>query len=193
MSVVIRCPNCGFTQESLGECESCHHEAVQYHCTNHSPGRWLAGPVCDACGARYGERAGRPAPPPPPAPAPRPRRPPVTLDRPSTPTPPAPPRRPTVEVLDDAPEVEEVIVWTPFGGRRVVRPRGGAGAPPYRGGGPASGWPFPPAGGGGPFGPTAAPGPSPARAVAGCVGRTVLLFVLLFLMLAFFLGSMFFG
>ena len=52
--VVIRCPNCGTSQSALGECEACHEADTRYFCTNHESGCWLDGPVCVACGARYG-------------------------------------------------------------------------------------------------------------------------------------------
>ena len=52
--VIIRCPNCGTTQSTLGECEACHEAGTRYFCTNHEPGRWLDGPACAACGARFG-------------------------------------------------------------------------------------------------------------------------------------------
>ncbi|MEO8548564.1 MAG: hypothetical protein ABI678_01265 [Kofleriaceae bacterium] len=62
MSVVLRCPNCGTTQTTPGDCEACHEAQVRYFCTNHEPGIWLDGPTCPQCAAR-------------PAPAPRPPRP----------------------------------------------------------------------------------------------------------------------
>jgi hypothetical protein len=62
MSVVLRCPNCGTTQATPGDCEACHEAQVRYFCTNHEPGIWLDGPTCPQCAAR-------------PAPAPRPPRP----------------------------------------------------------------------------------------------------------------------
>jgi hypothetical protein len=52
--VVIRCPNCGTTQDTLGTCDACHEAETRYFCSNHQPGRWLDGPACSACGARYG-------------------------------------------------------------------------------------------------------------------------------------------
>jgi len=55
--VVLRCPNCGTAQSVAGECEACHEAEVRYFCPNHTPGRWLDGPVCAACGARV-EREG---------------------------------------------------------------------------------------------------------------------------------------
>ena len=82
--VVIRCPNCGTTGGSLGECDACHESDRRYFCTNHTPGRWLDGPACTECGARFGvDRARpRPAPRPTPGPSPRPRvEPPETLGR----------------------------------------------------------------------------------------------------------------
>jgi hypothetical protein len=62
--VIIRCPNCGTTQSTLGECEACHEAGTRYFCTNHEPGRWLDGPACAVCGARYGMEpaTSRPAP-----------------------------------------------------------------------------------------------------------------------------------
>jgi hypothetical protein len=70
--VVIRCPNCGTTQSSLGECDACHEAETRYFCPNHEPGRWLDGPSCSACGARVGVpgASSRPAPPRAPARAP---------------------------------------------------------------------------------------------------------------------------
>lgn len=56
-AVVIRCPNCGTTQRELGTCDTCHEAEVGYFCPNHSPGRWIDGPSCDACGARFGVEA----------------------------------------------------------------------------------------------------------------------------------------
>jgi len=52
--VFIRCPNCGTTQDTLGTCDACHEAETRYFCSNHQPGRWLDGPACSACGARYG-------------------------------------------------------------------------------------------------------------------------------------------
>ena len=52
--VIIRCPNCGTTQFTLGECEACREADTRYFCTNHDSGRWLDEPQCAACGARYG-------------------------------------------------------------------------------------------------------------------------------------------
>lgn len=55
MSVVQRCPNCGTTRATPGECEACHEAEVRYFCTNHTPGRWLDTSTCTDCGARFGE------------------------------------------------------------------------------------------------------------------------------------------
>ena len=52
--VVIRCPHCGTTQATLGECEACHEATTRYFCPNHEPGRWLDAPTCPDCGARIG-------------------------------------------------------------------------------------------------------------------------------------------
>lgn len=60
--VVLRCPNCGTTKATPGECEACHEAEVAYYCTNHSPGLWLASPRCPECGAQFGIPAVRPAP-----------------------------------------------------------------------------------------------------------------------------------
>lgn len=54
MSVVLRCPNCGTTRASAGECEACHEAEVRYFCTNHTPGRWLETGTCSTCGDRFG-------------------------------------------------------------------------------------------------------------------------------------------
>jgi hypothetical protein len=65
MSVVLRCPNCGTTRATVGECEACHEAQVRYFCTSHTPGLWLDAPTCPRCGARFGEaprRASAPAP-----------------------------------------------------------------------------------------------------------------------------------
>ncbi|MDB5883876.1 MAG: hypothetical protein JWR74_47 [Polaromonas sp.] len=86
-SVVLRCPNCGTTRSSPGECEACHESQVRYYCTRHTPGLWLDAKNCPACGARFGEAVQPPraaalsltrrppaaAPPQSPKPAPRPR------------------------------------------------------------------------------------------------------------------------
>jgi rubredoxin len=65
--VLLRCPNCGTTKSSFGECEACHEAQVRYYCTNHTPGQWLDAPRCNLCGAVFG----RASPAPSPMPAPR--------------------------------------------------------------------------------------------------------------------------
>lgn len=67
--VVLRCPNCGTTKATPGECDACHEAQVRYYCTNHTPGRWLDTPACKQCGARFGDPARTPAAPSPSAPA----------------------------------------------------------------------------------------------------------------------------
>ena len=61
--VVLRCPNCGTTRATPGECEACHEAQVRYHCTNHTPGRWLDNEKCQQCGARFGDPIRAPARP----------------------------------------------------------------------------------------------------------------------------------
>ena len=161
--VVIRCPNCGTTQGVLGECEACHDAEVRYFCTNHSPGRWLDGPACEECGARFGVDRVRPRPAPRPAPASgsRPRaEPPPTLGS----------RAPAY----DEPERTVDDAWT----GPVHTPRGGT-VEEIGGPGPGVEWPpatpFPPIG---------------VRVVSmgGCVRRLVILFLVLLALaaLAFF-------
>jgi hypothetical protein len=70
--IVLRCPNCGTTRATLGECEACHEAQVRYYCTNHTPGHWLDSSSCPQCGAGLGESMNNPARP---APARRPGRP----------------------------------------------------------------------------------------------------------------------
>jgi len=62
-AVVLRCPNCGTTQGTQGECEACHEGVVRFYCTNHKPGRWLDSQVCGHCGAAYGRPDPRPSAP----------------------------------------------------------------------------------------------------------------------------------
>jgi hypothetical protein len=93
--VVIRCPHCGTTQATLGECEACHEATTRYFCPNHEPGRWLDGPSCAECGARVGVPGVTKAPPPRP--------------RPTAPSPPparrtAPPRRTPPRVAAPSPD-----------------------------------------------------------------------------------------
>jgi hypothetical protein len=53
-AVVLRCDNCGTSHSARGECQTCHEGQVRYYCKNHDPGRWLDGPMCTQCGAKYG-------------------------------------------------------------------------------------------------------------------------------------------
>jgi hypothetical protein len=55
--VVLRCPNCGAVQSGREACQTCHAAQVRDFCTNHDPGRWLDGPACADCGARFGDLA----------------------------------------------------------------------------------------------------------------------------------------
>jgi hypothetical protein len=59
--VVRRCPNCGTTRATPGECDACHEAQVRYFCTNHTPGLWLDARTCPKCGARFGDPARRPS------------------------------------------------------------------------------------------------------------------------------------
>lgn len=93
MSVIQRCPSCGTTQNTPGECEACHESAVRFYCTNHEPGLWLDGRTCPTCAARRPAAtrpplAHRPRPVPAPAPAPVPA--PAARTRPAPPTDTAP-------------------------------------------------------------------------------------------------------
>jgi hypothetical protein len=63
--VTLRCPNCGTTKSTPGECDACHEAQVRYYCTNHKPGRWLDAPACPQCGAKFGDPLRQAAPPPP--------------------------------------------------------------------------------------------------------------------------------
>ena len=172
--VVLRCPNCGTTQATPGECEACHEAQVRYFCTNHTPGRWLEGAQCAHCGATFGEapRPPRPAPPEAPGSARRPpassRRPPPTF----TPSPPPPPpsraprwttarRSPPGDDGRRGPTLDEIL-------REAARPRR---IPPEA----------PPA-------PDFAP---VVRGIGGCLVRAVLLG--LFLLLALVVGLFVFG
>ena len=64
MSVVLRCPTCGTTRSTPGECEACHESQVRYFCTNHTPGLWVDAPTCPECGSRFGEARPVPTPAP---------------------------------------------------------------------------------------------------------------------------------
>jgi hypothetical protein len=61
VSVVLRCPSCGTTRGTPGECEACGEAAVRYFCSNHSPGAWLDTPKCPKCGAVFGAPEPRPS------------------------------------------------------------------------------------------------------------------------------------
>jgi len=63
MSVVLRCPNCGTTRATPGECEACHEARARYYCANHAPGLWLDSSACPKCGSRFGEPPRAFAPP----------------------------------------------------------------------------------------------------------------------------------
>jgi hypothetical protein len=93
--VVLRCPHCGTTQATPGECEACHEAEVRWFCPNHSPGRWLDAPRCPECGA--GVARERPPPPPPPAP---PSRRPSAVPPLGAPSRPIEPRRPRDDPFD---------------------------------------------------------------------------------------------
>ena len=62
-AIVLRCPNCGKTRATLGECEVCREVQVRYYCTTHSPGRWLDTPACPQCGAHFDDPMGAPVQP----------------------------------------------------------------------------------------------------------------------------------
>ncbi|GEO17989.1 hypothetical protein [Microvirga aerophila] len=81
--VILRCPNCGTSKTTPGECDACHEAQVRYYCTNHKPGRWLDASACPQCGAKFGDPVRPPARPVPPAAATRPK---------ATVTPPVPSR-----------------------------------------------------------------------------------------------------
>ena len=83
--VVQRCPNCGTTRTTSGECDACHEAQVRYFCTNHTPGHWLDARTCPKCGARFGDPARRPSAPAPAA---------IRASAPARPPPPASPVAP---------------------------------------------------------------------------------------------------
>lgn len=62
MSVVLRCPSCGTTGIAPGECQACNDAQLQYFCTNHTPGLWLADRSCPRCRAGLVDAADRPPP-----------------------------------------------------------------------------------------------------------------------------------
>jgi hypothetical protein len=120
--IVIRCPHCGTTQSTIGECEACHEATTRWFCPNHEPGLWLDAPLCPTCGARPGVPGTRPRPTPTPT---RPRTP-ISPPR-STP----PPRRSPAREETYTPETPEVEpeVWSgpvyPSGDPRNRDPRSG--------------------------------------------------------------------
>src|SRR4030095_7804362 len=59
--VALRCPNCGTTKTTPGECDACHEAQVRYFCTNHKPGHWLNEPACPQCGAKFADPVRPPA------------------------------------------------------------------------------------------------------------------------------------
>jgi len=90
--VILRCPNCGTSTTTPGECEACHGAQVRYYCTNHKPGRWLDASVCPQCGATFGDPVRPTARPIPPAAPPRPRTTVTSAAPPRVDPPPSPPR-----------------------------------------------------------------------------------------------------
>jgi len=106
--VILRCPNCGTSTTTPGECEACHEAQVRYYCTNHKPGRWLDASVCPECGANFGDPVRPAARPVSPAAAPRPR---------TTMTSAAPPRA-------DSPAPPPRTSATPWGRRERERSPG---------------------------------------------------------------------
>ena len=89
--VILRCPNCGTSKATPGECEACHEAQVRYYCTNHTPGRWLDASACPECGAKFGDPIRPAAKPIPPAAPARPRA--AASPAPTRADPPPPPPR----------------------------------------------------------------------------------------------------
>lgn len=56
-AVMLRCPNCGTTRATPGECEACHEAQVRHYCNNHRTGLWLKSGTCGQCGAEFGALA----------------------------------------------------------------------------------------------------------------------------------------
>ncbi|WP_262268632.1 hypothetical protein [Microvirga yunnanensis] len=106
--VILRCPNCGTSKATPGECEACHEAQVRYYCTNHKPGRWLDASVCPECGATFGDPVRPAARPVPPATPPHPR---ITVSPATPPRADPPPPRPRTGA-------------TPWGRRERERPPG---------------------------------------------------------------------
>ena len=61
--VVLRCRACGTTQDHPGECDVCSAGPVTYFCGNHGAGLWLSGPICEECGAQFGDTPAKPIAP----------------------------------------------------------------------------------------------------------------------------------
>ena len=120
--IVIRCPNCGTTQTTLGECEACHEATTRWFCPNHEPGLWLDAALCPTCGARPGVPGARSRPTPTPT---RPRAP-IAPPRSSPPPRRTPAREEiyTPETPDAEPEVWSGPVY-PAGDPRNRDPRFG--------------------------------------------------------------------
>ena len=167
--VDLRCPHCGTIQAAAGECEACHEDEVRYYCRNHAPGRWLDGPACPDCGARFGVER-RPAPEP---------------VRPRAPMPPASRRRPGGEP-PPARVPDETEPW-PVRERRPT--------PRYRGGharGPVPEPPFAEPPFAEPPWTTVDPGVAArvvARGALGCVGRLVMLVIVLIVLAMLLVGG----
>jgi len=93
--VILRCPHCGTSTTTPGECEACHEAQVRYYCTNHQPGRWLDASACSQCGAKFGDPVRPAAKSAPPAASPRPRTTITSATPPRADPPPLPPRTST--------------------------------------------------------------------------------------------------
>ena len=165
--VVIRCPNCGSGQDTLGECETCHEATARYYCPNHAPGRWLDEPACEECGARFGVEPRRPR-----APAPV-----------ATPRPPSrsvewrPPSTTTPDAAD--PTRAELTEWLE-GMRRAPRRPMPLDLEPDEVEGPEGRWVT--------IDPGAAAG-AVARGAFGCVARLILIFVVIAVLVMLALGG----
>lgn len=114
--IVVRCPNCGTTQSTIGECEACHEATTRWFCPNHEPGLWLDAALCPTCGARPGVPGARPQA--------TPTRPRATTPPRATPAPPSR-RAPTREetYASDIPEGEPGVWSGPVRSSRDPRAR----------------------------------------------------------------------
>ena len=106
--VVLRCPNCGTTTATHGECEACHEAQVRYYCSTHTPGRWLDAPSCPQCGARFGEPMSAPV-----------RSAPATPTRVPARTAPAAPRRTPAPAPRSAPRPAPATAGRPVAGEEA--------------------------------------------------------------------------